>query len=136
MLGTRLKKCRLFAGPSGAPRTGGSGRRKRASTFFIGAVCLAILTTSGACGGGSGNHQESYERGISEQESCCNELGDPQERQACMDDIVRVDDPDVVDSEENQATYRCIEENFVCNPSTGHATQESAQAQLDCIDDL
>ena len=50
--------------------------------------------------------------------------------------IVRAPDPDVARAPANQATFACVQENFVCDPSTGRATAASAQAQLDCIQDL
>jgi len=89
-----------------------------------------------ACGGAQSGGGDHYKETISKQRACCSELADPTERAACIDQIVTVDDTDVQGSAENQATFRCMAEQFVCDPSTGHATAESRQAQLDCINDI
>ena len=94
-------------------------------------VCLLWLGCGGAQGGG-----DPYAETITKQRACCSQLGDPNERAACIDQIVTVDDEDVRGSAENRATFRCIEQNFVCDPSTGQATAASRQAQLDCINDI
>jgi hypothetical protein len=101
---------------------------KRARHGWILVLALA------ACGGGRGKG-DPYKQATSEQEACCENLQGA-ERDQCMQQIVRVDDPNVASSSANQETYRCIERHFVCDPSTGHASQESAQAQYDCIADL
>ena len=36
----------------------------------------------------------------------------------------------------NQSTFACVVDHFTCDPTTGHATKDSAQAQLECIQDL
>ena len=38
--------------------------------------------------------------------------------------------------DENQTTYRCVESNFQCDATTGHATADSVQEQYDCIASL
>lgn len=87
-----------------------------------------------ACGPKASGGQ-TYDKAVSKQEACCNGL--PGEaRDSCLQSIVRVDQPDVQSSDENRATYACVERHFACDPATGTATQESAQAQLDCISDL
>ncbi len=73
---------------------------------------------------------------MSKQEACCQALPDDQQRASCVQKIVRIDDASVEDSEVNEASFRCVEMNFVCNPATGQATQEASQAALDCITDL
>jgi hypothetical protein len=96
-------------------------------------VALAASLALAACGGHG--HSDTYKKATSEQERCCENLEDG-DRDACMQQIVRVDNPDVAATDANQATYRCIEDHFVCDPSSGHASRESAQAQYDCIADL
>lgn len=66
---------------------------------------------------------------------CCENLGGPA-RDRCLRDIPRAHDSRVAQTTTNQETYSCVAEHFVCNPATGRATRESAQAQHDCLDDL
>ncbi len=94
-------------------------------------LCLGLM----ACGGGQ-TRTDHYRATIDQQRACCASLGDPTERAACIDRIVTVDDPDVAKSSVNQATFECMNRHFECNPETGQATQASAQAQLDCINDI
>jgi hypothetical protein len=103
---------------------------KRARHAWVLVLALALA----ACGGGRGKG-DPYKQATSEQEACCENLQGA-DRDQCMQQIVRVDDPNVASSSANQETYRCIERHFVCDPSTGHASQDSAQAQYDCIADL
>jgi hypothetical protein len=49
---------------------------------------------------------------------------------------VRVEDQTVARTSTNQATYACVVDHFVCDPSSGRPTQKSAQEQLECIQDL
>jgi hypothetical protein len=88
-----------------------------------------------ACGGSS-NKKSHYERAMNKQESCCQGLQDDRKRSECMDSIVRINDQSAEDSEVNEATFRCVEKNFVCDRATGQSTQEGSQAALDCITDL
>jgi len=69
------------------------------------------------------------------QEQCCEHL-EGGARDQCLQKIVRVGDPEVAKTKANQQQFACVTEHFVCDPATGHATQASAQAQLDCIQDL
>lgn len=94
---------------------------------------LWIALTLAACGGGK--HTDTYARGTEVQEQCCEHLQDGA-RDQCLQKIVRVSDPEVAKTKTNQQQYACVVENFTCDPATGHATQASAQAQLDCIQDL
>ena len=94
-------------------------------------VAAALAGALGACGGGGGK-VDNYQRATSEQETCCEMLSGG-ERDQCLSEIVRVDDPAVAKTDANQDTYRCVEQNFVCDPQTGRATQDSAQRQYDCI---
>lgn len=77
-----------------------------------------------------------YKRSIAKQETCCNRLADPGARTACGGDIKRADSDAVAASSTNQETFACVDRYFVCDPATGHETQESAQAQLDCLNEL
>src|SRR5262245_11352531 len=88
-----------------------------------------------ACGGGGGKHGDTYARGTEVQEQCCEHLGGPA-RDGCLQKIVRVSDPDVAKTSSNQQQYACVVEHFDCDPASGHATAASAQAQMDCIQDL
>jgi hypothetical protein len=88
-----------------------------------------------ACGGSS-KKKSHYERAMNKQESCCQGIQDDRQRSECVDKIVRISDASVENSEVNEATFRCIEKNFVCDPASGNATQEASQAALDCITDI
>lgn len=94
---------------------------------------IALTLVLAACGGS--HHTDTYAKATSAQQACCEHLSGG-DRDRCLQQIVRVDQPDVAQSSPNQATYACVEEHFVCDPHTGHATQPSAQAQMDCIQDL
>lgn len=115
---------------SSTPRLA-TGRRVRHA--WLAGIAAALAAATAACGGNA--RTDSYQRATSAQEACCEHLQGPA-RDQCLGQIVRVDDPAVASNEANQATYRCIEQHFVCDPSTGHASQDSAQAQYDCIADL
>jgi hypothetical protein len=93
-----------------------------------------FLLQLAACGGSAKSSH--YERALSKQESCCQGLQDDKDRANCMENIVRIHDESVEDSQVNEASFRCVEKDFVCDRATGHATQESSQAALDCISDL
>ncbi len=110
-------------------------RRATARTATVARVLrLWITLTLAACGGG-GKHADTYAKGTQVQEQCCEHLQDGA-RDQCLQKIVRVSDPEVAKTKANQQQYACIVEHFTCDAQTGHATQESAQAQLDCIQDL
>jgi hypothetical protein len=100
---------------------------------LVRATLWSLLFTLVACGGG--HKKDTYGRGVHVQEECCEHLkgGD---RDACLQKIVRVDDPEVAKTRENQQTYACVVEHFTCDPATGHATSASVQAQMDCEQDL
>lgn len=94
-------------------------------------LCALAL---GACGGG-GKPKDTYTRATDVQGACCEHLaGDA--RTQCLQQVVRVEDPGVAKSSINQQTYACVVDHFTCEPSTGKPTQQSAQAQLECIQDL
>lgn len=100
------------------------------------AITLASLALA-ACGGGGGSSKkgDTYARATDAQQQCCEHLSGPA-RDQCLGDVVRVDDQGVARTEVNQATYSCVVEHFVCDPKSGRPTQPSAQAQLECIQDL
>jgi hypothetical protein len=107
--------------------------RERLVTPLLTTLALSLLAIG--CGGGSSKPHDTYARGTEVQEQCCEHLQGPR-RDACLQQIVRVGDPDVAQTGINQAQYACVVEHFVCDPAQGHATQESAQAQMDCIQAL
>jgi hypothetical protein len=107
------------------------------------AVYTTLCVLAVACGGAQKGGGDHYQASVDKQRACCGQLGDPTERAACVDRIVTVDDlVDADDSEAvksstvNQATFRCMSDYFVCDPSSGQATAESRQAQLDCVNDI
>ena len=108
-------------------------KRERRATPGLTTVALSLLLL--ACGGGGGKKKDAYARGTHVQEDCCEHLSGPA-RDQCLQKIVRVTDPEVAKTSINQQQYACVVDNFVCDPAQGHATQASAQAQMDCIQDL
>ena len=90
------------------------------------------LALAAACGGG-GQRTDTYAKGTDAQAQCCENLSG-EGRDRCLSEIVRVE-PDAATTSTNQATYACVVEHFVCDPRTGKPTQQSAQAQYDCIED-
>ena len=58
---------------------------------------------------------------------------DANAQQACLVDIPRTQDEA---SAINQETFQCVSKHFICDPATGRATRDSAQQQLDCLNDL
>ena len=78
---------------------------------------------------------DTYARGTQLQEECCEHL-DGANRDACLREVVRVDDPGAAPTATNQQTYACVVEHFVCDPRTGREPPASAQAQHDCTDDI
>jgi hypothetical protein len=93
---------------------------------------VALVVALAACGGGS--HRDTYAKATDAQQTCCEHLAGPG-RDQCLHGIVRVEDF-AQKAPQNQSTYACVVEHFTCDPQTGHATQQSAQAQIDCIQDL
>jgi len=94
---------------------------------------LWIALSLAACGGG--RRGDTYAKATQAQEQCCEWLRGAS-RDDCLQKLVRVGDPAVAATSANQDQYACVTEHFVCDPMSGHATQPSAQAQLDCIQDL
>ncbi len=104
--------------------------RERAATPASVTLCFLLLA---ACGGR--HHGDTYAKATSTEQVCCEHLSG-EGRDRCLQQIVRVDDPEVERSSINQTQYACIEDHFVCDPQTGHATAASAQQQLDCLQDI
>lgn len=116
-----------------SPAAGTAGRERPATRRHT-IVTIWLLLGLAACGGGRpANH---YQKAVSKQEQCCQQLADEHARAECDARIVRVDDPEVARTRENQATFHCVEKHFVCEPTTGTATKEASQRALDCVADL
>ncbi|HEY4058661.1 MAG TPA: hypothetical protein VGM39_18740 [Kofleriaceae bacterium] len=79
--------------------------------------------------------KDTYAKGTEVQEDCCEHLTG-NARAQCLSGIIRVGEPDVATSSVNQEQYACVAEHFTCDPAAGHATKESAQAQMDCLQAL
>lgn len=99
-------------------------------TIHIRVLALSLFVVTGACATTDTNH---YKPALANQEQCCNRLADPNAKQACLADIPRTQDET---SAINQETFQCVEKHFACDPQTGRATRDSAQQQLDCLNDL
>lgn len=95
-------------------------------------VTAAALVLA-ACGGG--RRDDTYARGTQAQEACCENLQGV-DRDRCLGEVIRLDDPAAARTATNQQTFACVVEHFVCDPQTGRETRASAQAQHDCTDDL
>lgn len=105
-----------------------AGRTTVAPRYLAALAAVALA----ACGGGRG---DTYAKAIDQQQACCEHLsGAP--RDACLSEIVRVEDPAAAKASANQDSYGCVSRHFVCDPATGRATTASNQRQLDCITDL
>ena len=93
-------------------------------------LSLFAFSLLGACATSDVNH---YKPALANQEQCCNRVADPNAKQACLTDIPRTQDES---SNINQETFQCVAKHFICDPATGRATRDSAQQQLDCLNDL
>lgn len=98
------------------------------TTLVTGWLLFAI-----ACGGSS--RGDTYAKGSHLQQECCEHLSGGA-RDKCLGELPKVEDKQVQSSSANQATYACVVQHFTCDKATGHATQASAQAQLECIQEL
>ncbi|HEY4175929.1 MAG TPA: hypothetical protein VGM90_03825 [Kofleriaceae bacterium] len=108
-------------------------RRRPVTTPRTWIALSALAVMIAACGGNK--TQSNYSRGVQVQEQCCESLaGDA--RDACLKQVVRVDDPTAQKTATNEQTYACVVDHFVCDPTTGHETAASAQSQHDCTDEL
>ena len=97
---------------------------------FSGLLMLSLAALASACATTDTNH---YRPAVANQEQCCRRLGDANAQQACLVDIPRTQDEA---SSINQETFQCVAKHFVCDSATGRATRDSAQQQLDCLNDL
>jgi len=98
---------------------------------------LVVAVALAACGGGGGggSSKDTYTRATDVQGACCENLeGDG--RTQCLQQVIRVDDAAVAKNSINQQTYTCVVDHFTCDPTSGRPTQESAQAQLECLQEL
>jgi hypothetical protein len=93
-------------------------------------VLALSLVAAAACATTDVNH---YRPALANQEQCCKQLTDQNAQGACLADISRTQDET---SPINQETFQCVEQHFACDPRTGRATRDSAQQQLDCLNDL
>ena len=103
--------------------------------WFAITVASTLMLACGGGGGSGGKKGDTYARATNSQQQCCENLAGAA-RDQCLGDVVRVEDQGVAKNEVNQATYSCVVEHFVCDPKSGRPTQPSAQAQLECIQDL
>ncbi len=106
--------------------------RERAVTAARATLWIFAFTLV-ACGGG--NKRDTYAKATEVQQACCEHLAGAG-RDDCLRGIVRVDDKEVAKTSVNQATYDCVVSHFSCDATTGRPTRDSAQAQLECIQDL
>jgi hypothetical protein len=127
-----------------ARRVLAKGVRERATTpgptTVVTALRWFVVLTLAACGGGTSrgvarHPVDTYAAATRYQEACCEHLTSTG-RDQCLQGIVRVTDPQQAAVPANQASYACMAESFQCDPQTGHATSQSAQAQLECLQDL
>jgi hypothetical protein len=121
---------------SKAPATRDAARAvypRRPTTVARAPRLAALAFLVAACGGRP--HGDTYQHATQAEQSCCEHLAGGA-RDQCLAAVVHVDDPAVATSSTNQQTFGCVEDHFVCDASTGRATRQSAQAQLDCIADL
>ena len=100
----------------------------RNSSFRLLMLSLAVLGPACAT-----TETNLYRPAVANQEQCCRKLADANAQQACLVDIPRTQDES---SAINQETFQCVEKHFTCDPATGRATRDSAQQQLDCLNDL
>jgi len=92
-----------------------------------------MIVLAAACG--HGKPTDTYAKGQHVQEACCEHLA-AAGRDQCLADVPKPPSADVATSAPNQATYSCIVDHFQCDAGTGRPTQQSAQAQLECIQAL
>jgi hypothetical protein len=104
----------------------------RIHRFFM-SLSLSMTAAVCAVAGCATTDVNHYKPALASQEQCCNRLADPNAKQACLADIPRTQDET---SNINQETFQCVEKHFSCDPATGRATRDSAQQQLDCLNDL
>ena len=96
---------------------------------------IALIAAALVAGCGSKPRSDTHAKASNVVAQCCEHLrgGD---RDKCLAEMPRVDDQGAARTSTNQQTYACVVDHFVCDPQTGRATQPSAQAQYDCVEDL
>lgn len=122
----------------GSPQLPGNRERpdtRQRHTVVIRLRHLLLAASLVACGGGGSSKGDTYTRATDVQGTCCEHLAG-EGRTQCLQQVVRVDDPGVAKTAINQQTYACVVEHFTCDPASGRPTQQSAQAQLECIQEL
>ena len=100
------------------------------STFELRTLVLLLIAVTSACATTGVNH---YRPALASQELCCHKLADSNAQRACLADVPRTPDET---TPINQETFQCVERHFQCDSATGRATRDSAQQQLDCLNDL
>ena len=96
---------------------------------WIAPISIAVIA---ACGGNK--RVDTHARATDLQAECCQHL-QAGERDRCLSELPRIHDPEVAQHSTSQRTFRCVSQHFVCNAATGRPTTQSAQAQLECIQD-
>lgn len=108
-------------------------REQRTTRRGAGVTHWWIALILAGCGGGS--RTDTYAKGTNALEECCESVQGAG-RDQCLAEVPHVEDEGAAGTATNQQTYACIVDHFTCDPATGRATQPSAQAQYDCIEDL
>ena len=108
---------------------------RRPTTVARAPRLAAFALLFAACGGADPARTDSYAHAVQAEQACCEHLAGGA-RDQCLSSLVKVDDPAVRATPTNEQTFACVEDHFTCDASTGRATRDSAQAQLDCISDL
>jgi hypothetical protein len=104
------------------------------ATVHARVLALSLFAVSlGLAEGCATSDTSHYKTALASQQSCCDKLADANAKQACLADIPRTQDEA---SSINQETFQCVAKHFSCDPATGRASRDSAQQQLDCLNDL
>ena len=117
--------------PSPLPSRSFFPRPPAAPARLLSISALALALAASCATAPPVNH---YRNTLSAEQSCCNRLGDPAAQRTCLADIPQPQGDEV--SALNQETFACVHRFFRCDLATGRATRESAQQQLDCLNDL
>ena len=114
-----------------------SSQREAATTRpILRSVALCCALVAAACSAATTRAPtDNQARAADLAAECCHHL-DGVHRDQCLGELPRAGDPKVERSATNQATYTCVAQHFVCDPATGRPTQDSAQAQYDCLQEL
>ena len=103
----------------------------RAHTSLRSLILFAGVVSGAACATTSTNL---YRASLAAEEDCCAHLTDANAQAACRSEIPRPKGNET--AQLNQETFACVRGHFRCDPATGRPTRESAQQQLDCLNDL